>query len=211
MRAILKGKEPASLARHRSTPHADYENYQDKDLLRQCLVAEQRGLCCYCLSRISPDRNKMKVEHWHCQASYSDEQLDYSNLLGACTGHEGKPRTEQHCDTFKGDSTFSCNPASTEYKIEDSIRYRHDGTIYSDDTHLNDELTRVLNLNCALLRRNRKETLGGLLDGLPKRGVPPTATCKKLLRDWNGESDRGSLREFCQIVVYWLRKGLKSK
>ena len=26
----------------------------------------------------------MKVEHWYCQAEYPEEQLRYSNLLGAC-------------------------------------------------------------------------------------------------------------------------------
>ena len=28
----------------------------------------------------------MKVEHWHSRYRYSNEQLDYSNLLGACKG-----------------------------------------------------------------------------------------------------------------------------
>ncbi len=52
MRTILKGREPASLTEHRATPGADYDGYRDKDTLRAHLVAEQRGLCCYCLSRI---------------------------------------------------------------------------------------------------------------------------------------------------------------
>lgn len=36
-----------------------------------------------CLSRIRGGRG-MKVEHWYCQAEYPEEQLRYSNLLGAC-------------------------------------------------------------------------------------------------------------------------------
>jgi uncharacterized protein (TIGR02646 family) len=173
------------------------------------LVAEQRGLCCYCLSRIDSDRDHMKVEHWHCQANYPNERLVYSNLLGACLGNEGKRRSDQHCDTFKGDIDLSRNPANPGYRIEDSIRFLGDGTIRSDDTVLNDELDRVLNLNCALLKSNRKAVLDGLIDTLPKRGELPVATWERLLRDWNGESTTGNMREFCQVVVYWLRKRLR--
>ena len=86
MRTITKGDEPASLVKHRATAHADYENYPDKDTLRSHLVREQRGLCCYCLSRIRPTADTMKIEHWHSQDEFSSEQLDYSNLLGACLG-----------------------------------------------------------------------------------------------------------------------------
>jgi len=95
------------------------------------------------------------------------------------------------------------------YRIEDSIRFLGDGTIRSDDTVLNDELDRVLNLNCALLKSNRKAVLDGLIDTLPKRGELPVATWERLLRDWNGESTTGNMREFCQVVVYWLRKRLR--
>ncbi len=61
MRAITKNNEPTSLARHRCAAHADYDNYTDKDGLRQSLVTEQRGLCCYCLSRIRPLSDEMKI------------------------------------------------------------------------------------------------------------------------------------------------------
>lgn len=209
MRAIRKKHEPASLTYHRSSLNATYDNYPDKDRLRQDLVSEQRGLCCYCLSRIRPSGAEMKIEHWHSQAEFSGEQLDYPNLLGACLGHEGQARPNQHCDTFKGDLIFSRNPADAQHRVEDFIRYKHDGTIYSDDPALNDELNRVLNLNCALLKKNRGKTLDGLLGMLPKRGQLPPATWKRLLQSWNGESDTGELQEFCQIVVYWLRKRLR--
>ena len=151
----------------------------------------------------------MKIEHWHCQANYPDEQLDYSNLLGACLGHEDHVRFDQHCDTYKGDSNLSRNPANPEDRIEDSIHYLGDGTIRSDDTILDSEIDRILNLNCALLKNNRKAVLDGLIDALPKRGDLPVATWERLLRDWNGESTTDNLREFCGVVVYWLRKRLR--
>lgn len=75
MRTITKGPEPASLTQHRQSPCASYSNYDDKQTLREHLAGEQRGLCCYCLSRIRPEDDKMKVEHWHPQTAYPDEQL----------------------------------------------------------------------------------------------------------------------------------------
>ena len=83
MRQIRKGREPASLTEYRLSAGADYDGYRDKDILRSCLAEEQRGLCCYCLSRIRAERDAMKIEHWHCQDNYKTEQLLYSNLLRA--------------------------------------------------------------------------------------------------------------------------------
>ena len=50
MRAITKRPEPVSLTAHRQTLHSNYGNYEAKDVLRDALFAEQRGLCCYCMS-----------------------------------------------------------------------------------------------------------------------------------------------------------------
>ncbi|HQN20060.1 MAG TPA: hypothetical protein PKV86_13000, partial [Syntrophobacteraceae bacterium] len=80
MRAITKGAEPPSLTAHRQTPNCDYDNYPDKAALRQALVREQRGICCYCMGRIRNDSTEMKIEHWRCQSGYPDEQLIYRNL-----------------------------------------------------------------------------------------------------------------------------------
>lgn len=77
MRTILKRTEPASLAEYRATPGANYDDYPDKVTLRSCLVKKQRGLCCYCLSRIRAEHNAMKIEHWHSQIHYGSGQLDY--------------------------------------------------------------------------------------------------------------------------------------
>ncbi len=86
--------EPASLTMYRQQPGATYEGFRDKDALRKALVDEQRGLCCYCLSRIRPEIGGMKIEHWHPQALYGNEQLDYANLLGSCMGNDGQRRAD---------------------------------------------------------------------------------------------------------------------
>lgn len=204
MRNITKGLEPASLTQHRSMGHTDYDNYADKDTLREHLVSEQRGLCCYCLSRIRPASSAMKIAHWHSQDRYPAEQLDYSNLLGACMGNEGQAPKRQHCDTRQGNRDLSMNPANSAHQVENLIRFEAGGTIFSNDETIND----VLNLNVPFLKNNRKAALEAFKATLDKRGALPMEKLKRWLQRWNGESHTNNLEPFCQVVVYWLRKRL---
>lgn len=209
MRGIAKGAEPSSLIQHRSKSNADYQNYPDKDVLRKCLVAEQRGICCYCLSRIRPEVHGMKIEHWHSQATHSAEELDYSNLLGACMGNEGQPRSNQHCDTHKGNMNLSWSPAYPSHHVEDMIHFEPSGQVSSSDGAFDAELNSVLNLNTSILVNNRKAVLNAFIRTLEKRGGIPRTTWEKQLREWNGESSAAELRPFCNVIVYWLRKRLR--
>lgn len=208
MRSIQKGREPKSLTEHRAATGTDYDGYRDKDTLRACLVKEQRGLCCYCLSRIRADRDSTRIEHWRCQANYESERLDYSNLLAACMGNEGQAPKDQHCDTRKGDRDFSRNPANPLDRVEDMIQFTGDGRIGSNDLAFDAELNDVLNLNVPFLVTNRKATLAAF-QGLLGRGQLSPLSLQKLLRRWNGEEEAGELPPFCQVIVYWLRKRLR--
>ena len=86
---IKKGAEPKSLKEYRSQPNATYEDFRDKDDIREALLKEQGCLCAYCMSRISKD--KMKIEHWISQKSEEgdgeEKALDFHNMLGVCTGY----------------------------------------------------------------------------------------------------------------------------
>jgi uncharacterized protein (TIGR02646 family) len=210
MRTIIKGPEPDSLTQHRCANHASYENLAEeaKRVLREALVEDQRGLCCYCMSRIWPQRDKMKIAHWHAQARYPDEQLDFVNLLGACRGGQGQPRSRQHCDTRQADQHISRNPANPMHRVEDAIGYAPDGSIISDDPAFDRELNGALNLNLAFLKANRKAALDGFLQSLPRKGALGRGVLERWLRDWNGESHSAELEPFCQVVVYWLRRRL---
>src|SRR6185503_7431921 len=127
MKQISKAAEPPSLTAHRKTRFADYQNYAAKDDLRQTLVAEQRGLCCYCVGRINVGLEKMKIEHWQSQSRFPAQQLNYRNLLGACSGGDGLPGGLQHCDTRKGNRDLSWNPAEPAHHVETRLRYELDG------------------------------------------------------------------------------------
>ncbi|NUN97883.1 MAG: TIGR02646 family protein [Candidatus Omnitrophica bacterium] len=209
MRTIYKDQEPRSLTHHRATPGATYENYTGKDDLRLSLVAEQRGICCYCMSRIRPDPCSMKIEHWRPQSEYPNEQLTYSNLLASCLGGEGQPVDRQHCDTRKGESDLSVNPANRDARVEERIQYLSNGEIVGTSDELNWQLNNVLNLNLPTLIENRKAALTGFLDSLRKCRDPGREHWERKKREWNGDSQTGALRPFCQVIVYWLEKRIR--
>lgn len=159
MRNITKKPEPTSLTEWRATNPADYTGYKDMDTLRDSLVAEQRGICCYCQCRIYSAYNRMKVEHWQSHELYPQERLVYRNLLGACLGGQGKPGKVQHCDTYKGDGDLCRNPANPAHNVDALIRYLSDGRITSSFDELNEQLDSVLNLNLESLKESRKQQL----------------------------------------------------
>ncbi|MFA6928699.1 MAG: TIGR02646 family protein [Lentisphaeria bacterium] len=215
MRTICKGNEPSCLTKHRQQPHSDYDNYTNeidantgkkipntgKDALRQALVMEQRGLCCYCQSRIHPNEDKMKIEHWQSQTGFPHRQLDYSNLLGACLGGIGRPKKDQHCDTRKGDSVLCFSVSDPAHPIERQIKFLGDGSIASGGAAINSALNDVLNLNSPRLVSNRK----AVLDAFKQRLGRGNLNAAQELRKWDG-SQAGDLPEFAQVMVFWLEK-----
>lgn len=215
MRTIAKGRVPASLAAYRAQAGATYHGFPDKAGLRECLVTEQRGLCCYCLSRIRPVHGQMKIEHWHAQSWHSqhpgdhaNEELDYSNLLASCRGNEGSARHLQHCDTFKGDAPLSRNPARPEHQVHEIIRYGSAGNVFSTDPLFDSELNKVLKLNLGFIQANRKATLDALTLSIAKRQPLNRPQLLRWLADWSGDSTVGDLDPYCQVVVYWINKKL---
>jgi uncharacterized protein (TIGR02646 family) len=201
MRTIQKGPEPATLTQHRQQPHSDYDNYADKTALRLALVVEQRGLCCYCQSRIRATPDGMKVEHWQCQADYPGRQLDFGNLLGACLGGHGRPEREQHCDTRKGNNNLCFSVCDPAHPVERQIKFLGDGRIESDDAAVRTALNDVLNLNCSRLVTNRK----AVLDAFKQRLGKGNLKVAQELRKWDG-TQVGELPEFAQVMVFWLEK-----
>ena len=208
MRTIEKGTAPRSLTEYRQTPGATFDGFDGKEELRQALVREQRGLCCYCQSRISPEFGKMKIEHWRCQANYPGEALAYANLLSACMGGEGQRFQAQHCDTRKGDRDLTRNPANPARRVGEMVRYLGDGAITSNDAAFERELTEALGLNLVTLKNNRKAVIAGFLRAMGHRAAT-RAQLKRWEREWNGEGNAGELQPYCQVVVYWVRKRLR--
>ena len=214
MRTIAKGVEPTSLTAHREAQHSDYGNLSAgaKDELRDSLVREQRGLCCYCMSRICPDRRSMKIEHWQSQKHHESEQLSYQNLLGSCLGGHGQPPSKQHCDTKKGDKVLKWNPAEPADRIESRVRFDSNGTIHADDdAEFHRQLNDVLGLNVPKLRNDRQSVITAIAHWwrdkmlIPDQVERDRLVQKERSRYVNGD---GNLPEYCQVVVHWLDKRL---
>ncbi len=211
MKRIIKGREPQSLLEHRLKSFADYDNFSEKDELRESLLTEQGYICCYCMQRISADR--MKIEHWQSQDEYSEFQLDYNNLLGACEGGQGSPSHLQHCDTKKGNTEITINPLDNHRNCEDLTRYSGNGQIYSHDVTIDEELNNVLNLNTQTLVNNRKEVLELVLKQLKSqypKGDWTEAILNKKIQQWSDRQKDGKHKPYCQIVIHHLKKKLSS-
>ena len=207
MRTIAKGPEPRSLAKYRERPDSNYEDFPGKDKLREALNREQRGLCCFCMGRISPTIKGMKIAHWRSQTGHPAEQLVYGNLIGACKGGEGQRQDAHHCDTRQRNRDLSRNPANPAHRVSDLVRYLGDGTIASDDADFQADLNVILGLNLPWLRNNRKAVLAAFQQAMGRRGVTRTQLESWEL-EWSGRGTAGDLQPYCQVVVYWLRKRL---
>ena len=218
MRNISKLQEPHCLTEYRASENAKFENLHAnvKGPIKAQLVQEQLGLCCYCCGRIKADHGKLKVEHWKAQAEakFPQHQLDYWNLLGACPGGEGQPEELQHCDSHKGNSDLSRNPADPVHSVEESISYLSDGTIQSSINPLDKELGKnsktdrgVLNLNVKSLINRRKAALDGFKQTIEKRGNLKKPMLERLLQEWGGEQGV-NLKPYAPVVAFWLRKRL---
>lgn len=212
MKGIHKNAEPKLLVEHRAQAHCDYANVpaDTKQLLRNALVAEQGGVCCYCMGRIRPDADSMKIEHWECQEDHPDKQLSYTNLLGACLGRERQPERLQHCDTRKGKAPLKWNPADPAHVIESRVNYPIDGTIRSDDDEFDRQLNNVLNLNIPVLKNAR----GGIMSTIAawwkqeksrRKGPVPKQVIEKKLSTW---ADTSALQPHSGVAILELRRRL---
>ena len=208
MKYIRKSKEPDSLTQHRSKFHSDYDNYNEKADLREALLKEQGYICCYCMQRI--DVGKMKIEHRLPQSKYPNEQLNYRNILGACTGNEGQPKHLQHCDTRKGDEIITINPTSEN--CESWIKFGSSGEISSDNEQISKDLNETLNLNMESLVKNRKTVLDEAIQSFQKKHAGQW-TKEILAREINrwSSADHGAYKPYCQIVIYYFQKKLSGR
>jgi len=236
MRAIKKLKEPDSLAQHRSIPGAVFDERgleyvpalpggnpelpgDAKDELRMRLWEEQRGLCCYCGCGISPTETGMRIEHWKPLRRFHTNQLDYWNLMAACTGGTGQLEKLQYCDVHKGEKDLSRNPSDPQHRVDEITHYLTNGEVRSSDATFDSELgedprvvksnsERVLNLNLPFLKNNRIGALEGFQKGLQQRGTLQEITLRNLLTKWSGV-EPGQLDPYAPVVVFWLKKRLK--
>lgn len=209
---IHKNREPKSLTEHRCHTDACYENMpkQARKELKDALLTEQGYICAYCMARISEDT--MKVEHVASRKEVPTRQLDYSNLVACCLGKEGAPRNQQHCDTYKEDSSLSKNPANIADRVEECIEYEQStGRVYSTHASFNNEIDTLLHLNTPSVRLNRDAVWRAVRNYMAKH-IPKQASAEviqRILAPWEELDRYGRHREYAGIVRFFLKKRLK--
>ncbi len=221
MKQIVKGQEPRSLVEHRAS-NGSYENLP-KNEVRESLLEEQGHICCYCMKRIpqklkpeeiAKNYPKSKIEHVKCQSENTELVLTYTNILLACNGNHGSPQKMQTCDTFKGESDLSFNPADTQRNIETLIRYRSNGEIFSDDAAIDNELNNVLNLNTKdlvdireVFYRDIQQRI--IFEGKKRKGKDIQKRFYETERKKLLTKNNGKFIPYCMVGVYLVDKRLK--
>jgi 5-methylcytosine-specific restriction endonuclease McrA len=101
VRSIEKGQEPRCVAELRREARriakdtgkaavpTDWEPKDCGDPIREALWREQGGLCAYCMRRIEPRGDKMKIEHFVSRSLEPNRMYDWDNLLGTLTSCAG--------------------------------------------------------------------------------------------------------------------------
>lgn len=208
MKYIVKSLSPVSLEEYKKTPGACYNDMPQKvkEEVRQSLVSEQGGICCYCGSRIVPNHHSV-IEHLYPKGlkQYSHLQLEYTNLLCSCDGGESdrtrKPKAEKRkfpsfCDDKKNNRILNLTPLDPT--CETQFSYDEEGHIYGE-TDVAREAIEILGLECSPLVNLRKAAIKPYLNlELDEDG-------------WNEEiadlSQRhdGNFRSFCFAVIYYIK------
>lgn len=222
MIVLRRGKEPNSLLQFRKQyPDADYEDTLSHVLkdIREQMWEEQKHLCAYCMRKID---NPSVVRIEHCRPRHSqDEQeydkkatLDFKWMLGVCYGNSlvrGVKPEDKTCDAHRGNTELTVNPFD-ELSVR-KIKYKTDGSIYSDDADINKDVTETLNLNCEAvsLPETRKRVLMEEKSRIMRKckGKSQDAFIRELERTYEGLVQKRNLTPYCGIIISWIESKLK--
>ena len=222
MIVLRRGKEPNSLLQFRKQyPDADYEDTPSHVLkdIREQMWEEQKHLCAYCMRKID---NPSVVRIEHCRPRHSqDEQeydkkatLDFKWMLGVCYGNSlvrGVKPEDKTCDAHRGNTELTVNPFD-ELSVR-KIKYKTDGSIYSDDADINKDVTETLNLNCEAvsLPETRKRVLMEEKSRIMRKckGKSQDAFIREIERTYEGLVQKRNLTPYCGIIISWIESKLK--
>lgn len=158
---IQKGEEPQWLKEFKKKyPHADYDSPEFngyKNILREILIREQKGLCAYCCGRIHRGNSHNEhIEPRHPGTYTSRKSLDYTNIVASCQGYRGERTCGPHKDNNYDEEQF-VSPLTPE--CEDKFTYFPDGKMEGDDYTI-----KLLHLDSYELKKARQATYKKLLN-----------------------------------------------
>lgn len=223
MIVVKRGKEPNSLLKFRKgNPNADYESDMPTDVLkdiREQMWEEQGHLCGYCMKKINSP-GVMRIEHCRPRHPQGEEEhdkkvaLDFKWMLGVCYGNsleKGVKPEETTCDAHRGNTELTINPFD-EVSVR-KIKYKEDGSIYSDDAEIHKDVTETLNLNCPAvsLPQTRRSVLMAAKNRIIRKCKEKShdAYMRELRRTYEGLVQERNLIPYCGIIISWLEDELK--
>jgi len=162
------------------------------------------------MQRIRNNRTITKIEHYHPKNGTIENDLNYGNLLGVCSGGQGSSPKLQHCDTLKADTKITINPLNRN--VENQVFYKKDGRIYAKDKTIEKDLKETLNLNLESLRDRRKAVLDIAIQRLQakkEKGTWTKSILQQELKKYTTKNKQGQFKEFCQIVIADLNKRIE--
>jgi uncharacterized protein (TIGR02646 family) len=176
MRHIRKASEPAALRAFRlewprDTPEPRYKNAPEGLVkeLRDALRLEQRGLCAYCMCRLTVD-SRSQIEHYDAQsASDHKASLRWTNLLLVCDGSKLQGPKHEHCDASRKNKPLTLTPLDPN--VEKRLRYSPERRIlpmHASAESVTADLD-TLKLNRERLRVRREQAVDGKIKELTKR------------------------------------------
>lgn len=223
MIVVKRGKEPNSLLKFRKeNPEADYETDMPTDVskdIREQMWKEQGHLCAYCMKKIA-DPSRVRIEHCRPRHPQNEQEhdkkatLDFKWMLGVCFGNsieKGVRPEDMTCDAHKGNTELTINPFD-ERSVR-KIKYKADGSIFSDDADINKDVTETLNLNCQALSlpQIREKVLRAEKSRITRKckGKSQDAFMHELERTYASLVQERNLTPYCGIIISWLESKLK--
>lgn len=219
MIVVKRGKEPNSLLEFRKkNPDADYEDMPSsvRADVREQMWNEQKHLCAYCMRRIDSP-SVVRIEH--CRPRHPKDEvvhdkkatLDFRWMLGVCYGNSLVKDEDMTCDAHRKNKELTINPFD-EVSVR-KIKYKADGSIYSEDAEINKDVTDTLNLNCQALSlpQTRKKVLSEAQKRIVQKcaGKSQDAYVHELERTYTSLVQERNLTPYCGIIISWLEGKLK--
>ncbi len=218
---INKGKEPAAWTAKCATP--GFTKYEPLQELRNALIAEQFGLCAFCMRRIpvkdkwrskeaivkgtGPDKlekETSKIAHLLSRTLQPEFQLKYWNMVAACPGMiDGVP----HCD--KSQESNNVTLPLFKQTLQASISYgTRDGEIKCSNPSWEKEIKEILNLNHKMLKKSRSEAIEAIRRHV-NTGKWKPSQLGAILEEWENPDKNGRLKPYCGVVIWYLKKKLR--
>lgn len=198
MRWIKKGPPPPGLEEVRRTPGATYSD-ADVPRLRERLVKDQQGLCCYCMQEIDADSSRL--EHLRPRSLHEDEELAWTNMLAACNT-EGLAEKYRHCDLTKDGDPISVSPLLKEHMAR--VHFTHSGRVLSYDPNHQADIDDRLKLNVDCLVKARGHAFKTLVN--EKHGGRPSVIARQRLIERCRDPNSRQLTGFAEFLAWKLER-----